>query len=75
MKKIISVSLAVLLVIGSFAVFGCSKKDDDNTDWQNKGWDLSVPELNENGRYMVLEDDFNGTAINENIKFSEKNTG
>lgn len=66
-KKVISVSLAVLLVIGSLALFGCLKKDDDNTDWQNKGWDLSVPVLNENGWYMVFEDDFNGTALNENL--------
>lgn len=75
MKKVISLLLAVMLVVGSLALVGCSKKDKDDTDWQNKGWDLSVPVLNENGWYMVFEDDFNGTSLNENINFGEKYTG
>lgn len=75
MKKIISILLAVLLAAGSLVLFGCSKKDKDNTDWQNKGWDLSVPVLDENGWYMVFEDNFDGTALNENIDFGERYSG
>lgn len=49
-----------------------SKKEDD---WKNKGYDLSVPVLGENGWYMVFEDDFDGKKLNEGIKFGEKYTG
>lgn len=53
---------------------GCSKKDDDS--WKtDERYDLSVPVLNQDGWYLVFEDDFNGNALNENIIFGEKYTG
>lgn len=77
-KRIIISAVCVLLVsvfsASSFMLSGGSKKDND-TAWQNKGWDLSVPVLNENGWYMVFEDDFSGNALNENINFGEKYSG
>ncbi len=55
-------------------LFGCSKKEDDS--WKtNEKYDLSVPVLNEDGWYMVFEDDFDGNALNEGITFGEKYTG
>jgi len=74
MKKAVSVFMAVMLVCSSFVWFGCSKKKDD-TAWKNQGWDLSVPVLDENGWYMVFEDDFDGSALNENIHFGESYSG
>lgn len=74
MKKIISVLLVCVLLIGTAAVTGCSKKQDDS--WKtNENYDLSVPVLNEDGWYLVFEDNFDGNSLNENIKFGEKYTG
>lgn len=52
----------------------CSKKQDES--WkENKAYDLSLPVLNEDGWYLVFEDDFDGSTLNENIKFGESYTG
>lgn len=74
MKRFISLLMACCLIVCSVMLFGCSKKEPD-TSWQNKGWDLSVPVLNENGWYMVFEDEFNGNSLNENINFGERYQG
>ncbi len=61
-------------MIGMLMLFGCSKKEDDS--WKtNEKYDLSVPVLNEDGWYMVFEDDFDGNTLNENITFGERYTG
>lgn len=74
MKKIISVILACTVILGTAAIAGCSKKQDDS--WKtNEKYDLSVPVLNEDGWYLVFEDNFDGTSLNENITFGEKYTG
>lgn len=52
---------------------GCSKKQDNS--WQEKGYDLSVPVLNEDGWYLVFENDFDGSTLNENITFGERYNG
>lgn len=53
---------------------GCSKKNDDS--WKtDERYDLSVPVLNQDGWYLVFEDDFNGNALNENIIFGDRYTG
>ena len=52
----------------------CSKKQDES--WkENKTYDLSLPVLNQDGWYLVFEDDFDGSALNENIKFGDSYTG
>lgn len=74
MKKIISALLACVLLLGTAALTGCSKKHNDS--WKtNENYDLSVPVLNEDGWYLVFEDNFDGSSLNENITFGEKYTG
>lgn len=70
MKKFSCVIFICVLVIGSLFV-GCNGKKSDEKR-KNGDFDLSVPVLGENGWYMVFEDDFNGTELNENIVFGEK---
>lgn len=74
MKKYLCLLLIGVLMIGMVLLFGCSKKEDDSWKTDEK-YDLSVPVLNEDGWYMVFEDDFDGTALNEGIKFGERYTG
>lgn len=73
MKKYFLIAFLLIAVLGISLIFGCSKSDNDS--WKDKGYDLSVPVLNEDGWYMVFEDDFNGTELNQNITFGEKYTG
>lgn len=57
---------------------GCKKKEEyPETDlsWKTRGFDTSVPVLGEDGWYMVFEDNFDGTALNEGISFGEKYEG
>lgn len=72
MKRKISLVLTIAVLV-LLMLPACAKKDSD--DWKNKGYDLSVPVVGENGWYMVFEDDFNGTALNEGISFGENYTG
>ena len=74
MKKTICFLLICAMVLSAVMLFGCSKKDDDS--WKtDERYDLSVPVLGQDGWYLVFEDDFNGSALNENIIFGEKYTG
>lgn len=74
MKKFIIFALVCSLVCAVGLLCGCSKKDDDS--WKtNEKYDLSVPVLNEDGWYLVFEDNFDGNALNENIVFGDKYTG
>lgn len=73
MKKLILLLSISAIIVSACLLSSCSKKPDDS--WKDKGYDLSVPVLNEDGWYMVFEDDFNGNALNENIAFGEKYTG
>lgn len=75
MKKFLCVVLAGVLVLSFVGLCGCSKKQPDESWKKNKKYDLSVPQLNKDGWYLVFEDDFNGTSLNEGIKFGEKYTG
>lgn len=78
LNKKIMIILAVILVIAivlSVLITASVKKKNDPTRWREQGYDLSVPVLNEDGWYMVFEDDFNGSKLNEGIKFGEKYTG
>lgn len=73
MKKIITVLIISVLIVGVCLICGCSKTDDS---WKtNEKYDLSVPVLNQDGWYLVFEDDFEGSALNENITFGEKYNG
>ena len=76
MKKIFAL-ITVSVLATAVILCGCSKntgKEDDDS-WKNQGYDLSLPELNKDGWYMVFEDDFNGTKLNENIVFGERYEG
>lgn len=74
MKKYLCLLLIGVLAVGMLMLFGCSRKDDDS--WKtDERYDLSVPVLNEDGWYLVFEDDFEGNALNENITFGEKYNG
>ena len=73
MKKIITVLIVSLLAVTIGLICGCSKEDDS---WKtNENYDLSVPVLNQDGWYLVFEDDFDGSALNENITFGERYNG
>lgn len=78
LNKKIMIILAVILVIAivsSVLITAAVKKKNDPTRWREQGYDLSVPVLNEDGWYLVFEDDFNGSKLNEGIIFGEKYTG
>ena len=73
MKKIITVLIVSLLAVTIGLICECSKEDDS---WKtNENYDLSVPVLNQDGWYLVFEDDFDGSALNENITFGERYNG
>ncbi len=73
MKKYICLLLAGAMALSVLCLSGCTKKQDES--WKNKGYDLSVPTLNEDGWYLVFEDEFDGKELNEGIKFGEKYKG
>lgn len=73
MKKFICIFTVAVLTVCIVSFFGCSKKEDSS--WTEKGYDLSVPVLNEDGWYLVFEDDFDGTQLNENITFGDRYDG
>lgn len=75
MKNIRIMAVLLLSLIMVLCVFcSCSKKQDDSWKSDEK-YDLSLPVLNEDGWYLVFEDDFNGSSLNEGITFGEKYTG
>lgn len=77
MKKRIAIIVLVIVavaLIGGCVCLICIKGSE--TAWKrNKKYDLSVPVLNEDGWYMVFEDDFSGEKLNEGITFGEKYSG
>lgn len=77
MKKMIGLIVGILLIVaGVCTVFvSCQNNKKNDESWKEKGFDLSVPTLGENGWYMVFEDDFEGDALNQNIHFGERYTG
>lgn len=78
LNKKIMIIIAVILVIAIIAAVTVAvviKRKNDPNRWREQGYDLSVPVLGEDGWYMVFEDDFNGTSLNEGINFGEKYTG
>lgn len=74
MKKYIFAVLLIIIVIVGVTLCSCSKHQDDSWE-ENEKYDLSVPVLNEDGWYLVFEDDFNGDSLNEGITFGEKYQG
>lgn len=77
MKKTRIISLILALAMTATLFAACAKKEPPAPDesWKNVGYDLSVPTLGKDGWYMVFEDDFNGTALNEDIKFGDSYDG
>lgn len=74
MKKYLCFLLIGAIAVGMLMLSGCSKKNDDS--WKtDERYDLSVPVLNQDGWYLVFEDDFNGNVLNENIIFGDRYTG
>lgn len=78
-NKYILIGAAVLfcLILATVILAVCIKPGQDETqaEWKNMGFDLSLPTLGEDGWYMVFEDDFEGDALNQNIRFGENYTG
>ncbi len=77
MKRMIGLIVGIVLILaGICTVFvSCQSKSKNDESWKEKGFDLSVPTLGENGWYMVFEDDFEGDGLNQNIRFGENYTG
>lgn len=70
MKKFICMLLcAALTLTAAFSLVSC------NDDWKNDAYDLSLPVLGEDGWYLVFEDNFDGTSLNEGIIFGENYEG
>ena len=75
-RVIILIVGAVLVVAGIIAiVVGVTTRPKNDESWKEKGYDLSIPTLGEDGWYMVFEDDFEGDALNQNIRFGDRYTG
>lgn len=77
MKKGIVLLGAAVLAAGVATGIGLYVKSVPKKDvsWMEKGYDLSLPVLGQDGWYMVFEDDFEGDALNQNICFGERYTG
>lgn len=73
MKKLVASALALCMVLSCAAFAGCSKKVND--DWKEKGFNLAIPVLGQEGWRMVFEDNFDGDGLNQNITFGEGYTG
>lgn len=66
--------LASVLILSMFTA--CApKKEEPDESWKNKGYDLSIPELDKDGWYMVFEDNFDGEKLNDGITFGKKYKG
>ena len=75
-RVIILIVGAVLVVAGIIAIaVGVTTRPKNDESWKEKGYDLSIPTLGEDGWYMVFEDDFEGDALNRNIRFGDRYTG
>ena len=78
-------SAIILLGIGIFAgtqinqiytkKLVTEKESKIKNSWKTQNFDLSLPELGNDGWYMVFQDDFNGNHLNQNINFGEKYQG
>lgn len=75
MKTIILALLAIFAVISICLISGCSKKEKEDNGLTDQSYDLSLPVLNEDGWYLVFEDDFTGNSLNENITFGDRYNG
>lgn len=59
----------IAVILSTLAFGGCQKAEEDYYD--PSLYDLSLPVLHKNGWHLVFEDNFDGTALNENIIFGE----
>ncbi|MGN0538910.1 MAG: family 16 glycosylhydrolase [Candidatus Fimenecus sp.] len=80
LKMTLGIITAVILVIAvavtaTVLVIKDKNKYKVDESWRDAGYDLSLPVLGQDGWYMVFEDDFEGTALNQNIKFGERYNG
>lgn len=76
MKKVMGLIIGIVLILaGICAIVVCNLPQKNDESWKEKGFDLSLPTLGENGWYMVFEDDFEGDGLNQNIQFGERYTG
>ncbi|MGN1348497.1 MAG: hypothetical protein ACI4VI_06090, partial [Acutalibacteraceae bacterium] len=73
MKKIYIIILIFTAITLVCVITACSKHEDSGLE--NAKYDLSIPIQDKDGWYLVFEDDFEGDALNQNIKFGEKYTG
>lgn len=61
-KKTVVIFL-ISIMMSCLASCNLSKKDN----WQEKGWDLSLPTLGQDGWYEVFVDEFDGDELNPEI--------
>lgn len=73
-RKIRLLSGAMALLMACTALCSCSAEKQDES-WRDAGYDLSLPQLGQDGWYLVFEDNFVGDELNEDITFGENYTG
>ena len=74
MKRFLRIFVLVCVAATAVCLSSCTKRQDDS--WKNNtNYDLSLPEVGKDGWYLVFEDGFDGTSLNENIKFGDGYTG
>lgn len=71
MKRLFAACICVLIVLSACLCFvSCN-----NETWDASKFDTSLPQLGQDGWYMVFEDNFDGNALNQNIIFGENYSG
>lgn len=71
MKKL-SIAVIVILIMSICVLAGCGHSTAYDTSWINdKNYDLSLPTLGDDW-YEVFTDNFDGTALNENIHWGSE---
>lgn len=76
MKRITYTVITIVLIM-CFCILSssCSKNEHEESWKDNENYDLSIPTLNNDGWYLVFEDDFSGAVLNDGITFGEKYQG
>ena len=73
-RKIRLLSGATAFLLACAMLCSCSAEKQDES-WRDAGYDLSLPQLGQDGWYLVFEDNFVGDELNEDITFGENYTG
>lgn len=71
MRKVIAALVALLILIVVLIPTGCKQAES----WDPARFDTTLPTLGQDGWYLVFEDNFDGSRLNENIVFGEQFSG